>query len=120
VAILLRDVLWVPGDAVSRFLIPHARRIVDATVEEMPEINWRTAVLTRRIGACAPGVPRRAPSRSSLGCPLLLHLWIYERLPVVRPSVDGSPYQALEEGHDPANRATMGLMWFHHQVRTSS
>ena len=33
------------GDAVSRFLIPHARRIADATVEEMPQINWGAAVL---------------------------------------------------------------------------
>jgi hypothetical protein len=28
------------GNAVSRFLIPHTWRIVDATVEEMPQINW--------------------------------------------------------------------------------
>jgi hypothetical protein len=27
------------GDAISRFLISHARRIADATVEEMPQIN---------------------------------------------------------------------------------
>jgi hypothetical protein len=27
------------GDAVLRFLIPHVRRITDATMEEMPQIN---------------------------------------------------------------------------------
>jgi hypothetical protein len=27
------------GNAVSRFLIPHARRNANATVEEMPQIN---------------------------------------------------------------------------------
>jgi hypothetical protein len=27
------------GDAVSRFLISHAQRIADVTVEEMPQIN---------------------------------------------------------------------------------
>jgi hypothetical protein len=32
------------GDAVSRFLIPHTWRIADITVEEMPQINWGTAV----------------------------------------------------------------------------
>jgi hypothetical protein len=36
VAVRLRDVLWVSGDAVLKFLIPHVRMIVDATVEEMP------------------------------------------------------------------------------------
>jgi hypothetical protein len=30
---------------VSRFLIPHARRITDATVEEIPQINWGAKVL---------------------------------------------------------------------------
>jgi hypothetical protein len=34
------------GDAVSRFLIPHAWRVADAIVEEMPQINWGAAVLT--------------------------------------------------------------------------
>jgi hypothetical protein len=33
------------GDVVSRFLIPHARRITDATVEEIPQINWGAKVL---------------------------------------------------------------------------
>jgi hypothetical protein len=27
------------GDTISRFLISHAQRIADATVEEMPQIN---------------------------------------------------------------------------------
>jgi hypothetical protein len=36
VAVRLRDVMWVSGDAVLKFLIPHVRMIVDATVEEMP------------------------------------------------------------------------------------
>jgi hypothetical protein len=48
-----------------------------------------------------------------LGCPLLLHLWSYERLPVRRSSVDRSPYRALEEGHDPTDMPTMGSMWCH-------
>jgi hypothetical protein len=50
---------------VSRFLIPHARRIANATVEDMPQINWVLRFWPRRTGACAPGAPRRAPSRSS-------------------------------------------------------
>jgi hypothetical protein len=55
-----------------------------------------------------------------LKCPLLLLLWSYEWLPISRPSIDRSTYRVLEEGHDPADKPTMGSMWCHRQVRTSS
>jgi hypothetical protein len=42
------------GDAVSRFLIPHARRIADNTVEEMAQINWGAAIFVATYkGLCA-------------------------------------------------------------------
>jgi hypothetical protein len=108
------------GDAVSRFLTPHAERITDATVEEMPKINRGTVILVAMyMGLCA-GCTKTGTHSILLGCPLLLHLWSYERLPVGRPSIDRSPYRELEEGHDPADRPTMGLMWCQRQVRTSS
>jgi hypothetical protein len=100
------------GDTVSRFLIPHARRITCPTEEEMHQINWDTAVLvTTYRGLCA-GCTKTGTKSILLGCPLLLHLWSYERLPVDRPSVDRSPYRALE-GHDLADTPTMGSMWCH-------
>jgi hypothetical protein len=73
------------GDAVSRFLIPHARRITDATVEEMPQINWDAAALAATYrGMCT----KTGTQSILLRCPLLLHLWSYERLRISRPSVD--------------------------------
>jgi hypothetical protein len=43
-----------------------------------------------------------------LGCPLLLHLWSYEWLPVSQPSIDRSSYPALEEGQ-PSRQADHGV-----------
>jgi hypothetical protein len=105
---------------VSRFLTPHAWRIVDATVEEMPQINKGVAVLAATYRGLCTWCTKTGTQSILLGCPLLPHLWSYERFPVVRPSVDRSSYQELEEGHDPTNRPTMGSMWCQRQVRTSS
>jgi hypothetical protein len=97
------------GDAVSRFLIPHARRITDTTVEDVPQ-NWVVAVLVVTHWGLCTGCTKTGTQSILLGCPLLLHLWSYERLPVGRPSVDRSSYRALEEGHDPLDRPNMGSM----------
>jgi hypothetical protein len=96
VAFRLRDVLWVPRDAVPRFLIPHARRIAEATVEDMPQINWGAAILAVTYRGMCTGCTKTGTQSILLGCPLMLHLRSYERLPVGRPSVDWSPYRALE------------------------
>jgi hypothetical protein len=62
------------GDTVSRFRIPHTQRITDATVEEVPQINWGVVVLvaTYRVMCTKTGT-----QSILLGCPLLLHLWSY-------------------------------------------
>jgi hypothetical protein len=88
VVVRLRDVLWVPGGVVSRFLIPHTRRIADAIVEEMPQINRGAAVLAAAYKGLCTGCTKTGNQSILLRCPLLLHLWSYERLPVGRPSVD--------------------------------
>jgi hypothetical protein len=102
---------------VSRFLIPHAWRIADATVEEMPQINWGVEGLAATYRGLCAGCTKTGTQSILLGCPFLLHLWSYNRLPVGRPSVDRSPYQVLQEGHGPVDRPTMGSMWCHLQVR---
>jgi hypothetical protein len=98
----------------------HARRIAGATVEDMPQINWGAVVLAATYRGLCTGCTKMGTLSILLGCPLLLHLWSYERLPVGWPSVDRSLYRTLEEGHDPADRPTMGSMWCHRLVRTSS
>jgi hypothetical protein len=80
------------GDAVSRFLTPHVWKIADATVEEMPQINWGAAVLAATYWGLCTGCTKTGIQSILLGCPLLLHLWSYKRLPIGRPLVDRSPY----------------------------
>jgi hypothetical protein len=67
------------GYAVSRFLIPHAWRIVESTVE-MPQINWVATVLAAAYRGLCTGCTKTGTKSILLGCPLLLHLWSYERL----------------------------------------
>jgi hypothetical protein len=97
------------GDAVSRFLITRARRITDTTVEDVPQ-NLGVAVLAATHRGLCTRCSKMGTQSILLGCPFLLHLWSYERLPVGRSSVDRSSYRALEEGHDPLDRPTMGSM----------
>jgi hypothetical protein len=90
--------------------------VASATVEEMPQINWGATILVATYRGLCARCTKTGTRSILLGCPLLLHLWSYERLPVGRPSVDRSPYRELEEGHDPADRPTMGSMWCQRQV----
>jgi hypothetical protein len=76
--------------------LPHAEDR-DATVEEMPQINWGAAVLAATYRGLCAGCTKTGTQSILLGWPLLLHLWSYEWLPVGRPLVDRSPYRALEE-----------------------
>jgi hypothetical protein len=41
------------GDAVSRYWIPHARRIPNAPLDVVPHVNWGNAVLSYTYGGCA-------------------------------------------------------------------
>jgi hypothetical protein len=43
------------GDAVARYLIPHARRITDAPLDVVPQISGATLFLRARTRACAWG-----------------------------------------------------------------
>jgi hypothetical protein len=43
------------GDAVARYLIPHARRITDTPLDVVPQISWDNSVLRARTGGCARG-----------------------------------------------------------------
>jgi hypothetical protein len=62
------------GDAVSGFLNPHVWRIADATVEEMPQINWSAVVFVATYRGMCVGCIKTGTQSILLGCPLLLHL----------------------------------------------
>jgi hypothetical protein len=99
------------GDAVARYLTPHARRIADAPMDVVPQISWGNTVLacTNR-GLCSGVLKGHSKQAILLGCPLL-QLWYHERFTIGRPVVSLHSYEALPEGHDPSDRFTMGSLW---------
>jgi hypothetical protein len=85
--------------------------MADAPLEQMPQINWGSAVLAATYrGLCS--VVTRPASREAilLGCPLLLQMWIHERFDTGLPRVDLSKYEPLPDGTDPADLPTMGSL----------
>jgi hypothetical protein len=67
------------GDAVARYLIPHARRIADAPLDAVPQISWGNSVLVSAYrGPCSGVLKGRAAKPILLGCPLLLQLWCHK------------------------------------------
>jgi hypothetical protein len=62
------------GNVVLRFLIPHVRRIANAIVQEMPQINWGAAVLAATYRGLCVVCTKTGTQPILLGCPLLLHL----------------------------------------------
>jgi hypothetical protein len=100
------------GDAVPKQLIPYARAIADAPLEEVPQISFGSAVLAATYRGLCTGVHKaQSVTPTFVGCPLLLQLWSYERLPVGRPRMDVGPYVPLAPDHDDVDRPTMGSMW---------
>jgi hypothetical protein len=92
------------GDSVSRYMLPWAQRIADSPVEEMPQISWRSAVLTATYRGLCSAVSRPASKEGILlGCPLLLQMWIHEWFDIGRPKADLSEYLPVPEGTDPAD-----------------
>jgi hypothetical protein len=100
------------GDALTRYLIPHARRITDAPLDFVPQISWANSVLASAYGGLCSGVSNgRAAEPIILGCPLLLQLWCHERFAIGRLVVTLYAFEPLPEGHDPRDRFTMGSLW---------
>ena len=63
------------GDAVARYLIPHARRIADAPLDDVSQISWGNSVLASAYrGLCSGVLKGRSAEPILLGCPLLLQL----------------------------------------------
>jgi hypothetical protein len=92
------------GDSVSRCIIPWARRIADAPLEQMPQISWGSAVLAATCrGLCSPVTRPTSREAILLGCPLLLQMWIHERIDIGRPRTDLSEYEPPADGTDPAD-----------------
>jgi hypothetical protein len=107
------------GDSVSRCMILWAQRIADAPLEQMPLINWGSAILAATYrGLCSAVTRQTSREAILLGCPLLLQMWIHERLDMGRPRTDLSEYEAAADGTDPADLPTMGSLWCLRKVMT--
>lgn len=99
------------GNVAMKQLLPYARVIADAPLEEIPEYSWGSAVLAASLrGLCTACLKSRSAEPILVGCPLLLQLWSYERFQIGRPVVDQSPYR-FEESTDPVDCPTMGWIW---------
>jgi hypothetical protein len=108
------------GDSVSRCMIPWAQRIVDAPLEQMPQISWGSAVLAATYRGLFSAVTRPASREAILlGCPLLLQMWIHKRFDIGRPKTDLSEYEAAADGTDPTDLPTMGSLWCLRKVMIS-
>lgn len=100
------------GSSCPKHLIPYARAVATAPLEEMPQFSWGSAVLAATYrGLCTGCLKVSSAEPIFVGCPLLLQLWSYERFPVGRPIVDTSPYGLLPPDHDDRDLPTMGSMW---------
>jgi hypothetical protein len=74
------------GDFVSRYMIPWAQMIADTPLEQMPQINWGSAILAATYrGLCSVVTGPTSREAILLGCPILLQMWIHERFDIGRP-----------------------------------
>jgi hypothetical protein len=101
-------------------MIPWAQRIINAPLEQMPQISWGSIVLVATYRGLCSAVTRLASREAIvLGFPLLLQMWIHERFDSGRPRADLSEYELLADGTDPADLPTMGSLWCLRKVMPS-
>ena len=100
------------GDSCPKQLVPVARAIAEARLDEVPQFSWASAMLAAKYRGLFTGVTKvSAEEPIFVGCPLLIQLWSYERFPVGRPEMDFEPYAQLSPDHDDVDRLTMGSLW---------
>lgn len=96
------------GDSCLKQLIPLARAIADAPLDDVPQFSWGFAVLAATYRGLCTGVAKvSAKEPFFVGCLLLLQLWSYEHFPMGRPEMNFEPYPELSQDHDDVDRSTM-------------
>ena len=107
-------------DTISARFIPIAREIAEAeSCDDIVPRSFGSAVLASTYRALCTTCTKNKESSSILGCPLLLHLWSWERLPVGRPDIDGqTPWDEyrLIDAND-VDLPTVGTVWARREVR---
>ena len=105
-------------DTISARFIDIAREIAEAQqLEDIVPRSFGSAVLPATYRSLCTVCTKNADSSSILGCPLLLHLWSWERFPIGRPDVDAiTPWQYRFIEENLVNLPTFGSMWTRRQV----
>ena len=120
-------VIWLLGkvmftethqDTITARWVPIALEIAAAqNQEDIEQRSWGSALLAATHRALCTVCTKNADSSSILGCPLLLHLWSWERFPIGRPDVDAiTPWQYRFIEENLVNLPTFGSMWTRRQV----
>ncbi|RLN13664.1 hypothetical protein C2845_PM09G10190 [Panicum miliaceum] len=100
------------GDSCPKQLIPLARAIADAPLDDVPQFRCGSAVLAATYrGLCTGVMKASAEEPIFVGCPLLLQLWSYERFPMGRPEMSFESYAEVSPNHDDVDRPMMGSLW---------
>ena len=105
------------GAYVDRVLVPYTQEIAETAVEEMPQYSWGSAVLAATYHGLCKASAYNKHNAILRGCPILLQLWLYEKITIDRPIIDHSPYEPDMYGDTEDDRPTMGTLWYARQVR---
>lgn len=120
-------ILWLLGkwmftethvDTISARFISIACEIADAhTPDDIVPRSFGSAVLAATYRALCNVCTKNKPSSSLLGCPLLLHLWSWERFHVGRPDVDAQrPWDYGLIDPNQVDLPTLGTVWTRREV----
>ena len=107
------------GDTVDARYIGIAREIADARrPQDILQRSWGSAVLASTLRGMCLSSTRVSSKSGIIGCPLLLQLWSFERLPIGRPTMYGDSLHDEEWWHrDPIDAPTFGSYWTRRRVR---
>lgn len=105
-------------DTISARFINMAREIAEAQQpDEIVPRSFGSAVLAATYRAMCTACRKNKGSSSILGCPMLLHLWSWERFPIGRPDVDAlSPWEYRLIETNLVALPTIGSMWARREV----
>lgn len=104
--------------------IAMAQQIADAREQShITQRSYGSAVLAATYRGLCTVCTKNSKKSALIGCPLLLQLWSYERLPIGRPNVCvGHPFQG-EDMHtymtDGGDLPTVGAVWTRREVLLS-
>ena len=105
-------------DTITARWIPVAQEIAEAQMEDdITPRSFGSAVLAATYRAMCNACVKSKETSSLLGCPLLLHLWSWERFPVGRPDVDAHiPWDYRLMDHTEVDAPTFGSTWAQREV----